>query len=220
MIQMGFGLQQFFDFISDFAERVDLLKDTLNDLDNRIGDGDHGTNMARGFKVANQQLLAQLPTDLGSACSTVAMALLGNVGGASGPLYGTVFLKLGGVLKNFKTVEDEVLLEGLLSAKSGIMERGKAQLGDKTMLDVWEPATVFLQTHPETGAFQQVVSIVREAALDTRDKVAKKGRAAYLGARSAGTCDPGSVSSGLFFEVLANVHEGGVEAVPWATLVL
>ena len=114
---MALGFNEFQTWINEYALRLEALKDILNDLDNRIGDGDHGTNMARGFLVANQQLQSKSHADLGSACNTVAMALLSNVGGASGPLYGTVFMKLGGALKNLQSADDGKLLEGLLSAK-------------------------------------------------------------------------------------------------------
>ncbi len=217
---MEFGLNQFKEFITEYAQRLEELKSTLNELDNRIGDGDHGTNMARGFQVANQQLQAKNPTDIGTACNTVAMALLGNVGGASGPLYGTIFMKLASVFKEKLSVDDEMLLNGFLFAKNGIIERGKAQYGDKTMLDVWETATSFLQSNVGTNRYRDLMTVVQEAVLETRDRVAKKGRAAYLGPRSAGTCDPGSVSSGLFFEVFVRALDGEGAIIRWETLVL
>ena len=220
MIDVGMNLEQFASFIHDYAQRLEGLKDTLNELDNRIGDGDHGTNMARGFHTAQQQLQAKSPVDLGAACSVVAMALLGSVGGASGPLYGTIFMKLGGALKNLAQADNKQWIEGLQAAKAGIVERGKAQFGDKTMLDVWEPTLEYVTAHSGDEELLQAVMVARGAALETRDRVARKGRAAYLGPRSAGTCDPGSVSSGLFFEVLFSAWRGGVETIPWETLVL
>lgn len=217
---MTYSLQSFLTFIETYAARLQELKDTLNTLDNRIGDGDHGTNMERGFTFAHQQLQVKPPSDLAMASNSVAMALLGHVGGASGPLYGTVFMKLGGVFGQHTEVDEAVLIEGLQAAKKGIMDRGKAEFGDKTMLDVWEPSVSFLLENTGEDRFRYVIPVVRDAVLATKDRVAKKGRAAYLGQRSQGTCDPGSVSSGLFFDELVKSYQQEVGIISWETLVL
>lgn len=216
----GLNLDGFLSFIAVYQERLQELKDTLNTLDNRIGDGDHGTNMARGFEAAHQQLTIKSPGDLSGAAMTVAMALLSNVGGASGPLYGTVFMKLSGIFGHRTEVDEEVLTEALAAARTGIAERGKATVGDKTMLDVWDKSVSYLEENPGEHRFVQMVEIVRDEVLETRNRIAKKGRAAYLGPRSQGTCDPGSVSSGLFFEELARAIGEGRDQISWETLVL
>ncbi len=233
---MSFDLETFLSFIQMYAKRLEELQEVLNILDNRIGDGDHGTNMVRGFNFAVRQLHEQPPSDLGSACNTVAMALLAHVGGASGPLYGTVFMKLAGIFQQQTEVDKVTWIKAMEAAKAGIVQRGKAEFGDKTMLDVWEPAVAYLlgahsgtqhETHSEIQsesqreeACEEWVQEVEVAVLATRDRIAKKGRAAYLGPRSQGTCDPGSVSSGLFFELLSYVYNGGGELIPWETRVL
>lgn len=216
----GLGLNSFLGFIDSYSLRLAELKETLNTLDNRIGDGDHGTNMARGFATANQQLQKNQPADLGAACSAVAMALLGHVGGASGPLYGTVFLKMGSILGHEQHADEVKLVQAITAARQGIVERGKAAYGDKTMLDVWEKSVTYLQDNPDSDRFLGVATAAREEALATRDRIAKKGRAAYLGPRSQGVCDPGSVSSGLFFEEFARACGKEIELISWDTLVL
>lgn len=215
-----FGLNAFTGFITAYSVRLRQLQDTLNTLDNRIGDGDHGTNMARGFETAKQKLQAKLPADLSEANTTVAMALLGHVGGASGPLYGKVFMKLGSILGHRTDTDETLLVQALLAAKQGIFERGKAEFGEKTMLDVWDPVVTYLQENDSTDRFDNVVAVGCDAVLATRERIAKKGRAAYLGPRSQGTCDPGSVSSGLFFEELARACGKEIDIIPWETLVL
>ncbi|WDL98184.1 dihydroxyacetone kinase subunit DhaL [Alicyclobacillus sp. ALC3] len=214
------GLSSLVGFVDSYSLRLAELKETLNTLDNRIGDGDHGTNMARGFAAANQQLQKNPPADLGAACSAVAMALLGHVGGASGPLYGTVFLKMGNVLGHEPHADEATLVQAIAAARQGIAERGKATYGDKTMLDVWEKSVTYLQGNPATDRFLGVATVALDEALATRDRIAKKGRAAYLGPRSQGVCDPGSVSSGLFFEEFARACGKELELIPWDTLVL
>jgi dihydroxyacetone kinase-like protein len=213
----GFGR-----FISAYARRLADLQSVLNELDNRIGDGDHGTNMARGFRVASEKLSQTTVTDLGNACSAVAMALLGSVGGVSGPLYSTVFMKFAAAWKGATTVDFESLREAIKSALEGLEARGKAKRGEKTLIDVWLPVVECLyeeETAPEE-ALKQCVKVAQQAAIDTKPLRATKGRAAYLGDRSKGTCDPGSVSSAVFFEELVDVVVGGVERIEWQTSAL
>lgn len=212
----------FHEFVEEYSARLQSLSGLLNLLDNRIGDGDHGTNMARGFQAGNEKLQQAGPGDLGTACSTLAMALISTVGGASGPLYGTVFLKLSATWKGLATACDDALLQGLSLALEGIQTRGKAIPGDKTMVDVWYAVTSHLQqVNPRSDEdWNRGVQIAQEAALKTKDWVAKRGRASYLGGRSAGVCDPGCISSAVLFEELFHKLTGGASRLEWETLAL
>lgn len=208
-------------FIDSYARRLADLQAILNELDNRIGDGDHGTNMTRGFKTAADQLTAKPAADVGAACSTVAMALLGSVGGASGPLYATVFMRFATAWKGQTDVDAAALADGITAALDGLRARGKATAGDKTMIDVWSPVNDALQ-HGDGSAetLSAISQTATVAAVNTKSLVAKKGRAAYLGERSVGTCDPGGISSAVFFEELVDATIGGGERSEWRKLAL
>lgn len=212
--------ETFSTFIANYARRLADLQETLNTLDNNIGDGDHGTNMARGFKAASEQLAAKPATDVGGACNTVGMALLSSVGGASGPLYATVFMRFATAWKGMMSVDATNFAAGIAAALEGLQARGKADVGDKTMIDVWHPVNQILKNIQETTALQAVVETAGTAALATKPRIAKKGRAAYLGERSVGHCDPGSISSAVLFEELVDATIGGVERKPWPKLAL
>ncbi|GMA51443.1 dihydroxyacetone kinase subunit L [Alicyclobacillus contaminans] len=194
-----------------YAQVLAEFRDVLNELDNRIGDGDHGTNMARGFSAVAEKLKASQPTTPAAGCQTVAMTLLGTVGGASGPLYSTAFLKLSAAWNGRADVDEEALRGGVAAALEGIMARGRAAVGDKTMVDVWTAVQRELQTEQPLDA-QRAVEAAAAAALATKPLTARKGRAAYLGDRSQGTVDPGSLSSALWFaELFAAMSEGVVK---------
>ncbi|MHB1681372.1 MAG: dihydroxyacetone kinase subunit DhaL [Bacilli bacterium] len=217
----GFGR-----LMENYAARLQDFKDTLNDLDNRIGDGDHGTNMTRGFTAVADKWRQGRPAELSAMCQDAGMTLLGAVGGASGPLYGTVFLKLSGAWRDALEIDLVALAGGLEAAYEGLVARGKAAPGDKTMLDVWRPALDRLQglvvasesTSSSPGfapALEQVSVAAQSAALATKEQVARKGRASYLGERSRGTCDPGGVSSALFFEEIVAAITGRRDRLTW-----
>ena len=181
-------------------------KDYLTDLDSKIGDADHGVNMDRGFSAIPPKLDPLADKSIGSLFRTSAITLISQVGGASGPLYGTFFLQAAR-LADGKT---EITLEELCGCfdigLTGIVNLGKASLGDKTMVDVLGPAIAAL--HPHSGdsietALERATSAAREAAEATIPMIAKKGRASYLGERSAGHKDPGAASSALLLEALA-----------------
>jgi phosphoenolpyruvate---glycerone phosphotransferase subunit DhaL len=211
----------FVSFIEAYSKRLVEMRDVLNNLDNRIGDGDHGTNMARGFTAAVHKLKSTPPPDVAVGCQLVAMTLLGSIGGASGPLYSTVFMKFMAEWKGLTEVNTAQLQQGLQAALEGLIARGQASVGDKTMIDVWASVVKeYAEFQPERD-YSNLMVVVKEAVLATKDMIAKKGRAAYLGARSQGTCDPGSLSSALFFEELfAAVLSKGVERIQWHTLAL
>jgi phosphoenolpyruvate---glycerone phosphotransferase subunit DhaL len=186
----------------------------LTRLDAAIGDGDHGTNMNRGFKAAVQRLDGlQDDEDLGGVFKAVGMALISKVGGASGPLYGSFYLALGKELGDAAEVDDERLAAALRAGYQGVVARGKAQLEDKTMLDAWHPALEALDTAlasgEELGAALDAAEQAAEAGMKaTIPLVARKGRASYLGERSRDHQDPGATSTHLLVKALADVVNG------------
>jgi phosphoenolpyruvate---glycerone phosphotransferase subunit DhaL len=185
----------------------------LTRLDAAIGDGDHGTNMNRGFKAALQRLEGLQDEDLGGVFKAVGMALISKVGGASGPLYGSFYLALGKELGDAAEVDDGRLAAALRAGYQGVVARGKAQLEDKTMLDAWHPALEALDAALAAGeglgaaldAAEQAAAAGMKATIPL---VARKGRASYLGERSRDHQDPGATSSHLLVKALADVVNG------------
>lgn len=173
-----------------FNEKIQDKQALLSDLDTPIGDGDHGGNMSRGMQSVVDELETQDFESAGALFKMVAMQLLSKVGGASGPLYGSAFLGLS------QKIDSDDLGGALEAALANIQKRGQAQLGDKTMLDVWIPVLTDLQENTLTA--QKITDYVAA----TKDLQAKKGRASYVGERSVGHVDPGSYSSGLLFEAM------------------
>jgi phosphoenolpyruvate---glycerone phosphotransferase subunit DhaL len=182
----------------------------LTRLDAAIGDGDHGTNMNRGFKAALQRLDGLEATDFGSVFKAVGMALISKVGGASGPLYGSFYLAVGKDLGDAETAEDQALAAALRAGYDGVVARGKAQLEDKTMLDAWHPALEALDAALAAGsdlgaALDQAEQAAEAGMKATIPLVARKGRASYLGERSRDHQDPGATSTHLLVKALADV---------------
>jgi phosphoenolpyruvate---glycerone phosphotransferase subunit DhaL len=190
----------------------------LTKLDSAIGDGDHGTNMNRGFKAAVQRLDGlEGDQDFGGVFKAVGMALIGKVGGASGPLYGSLFLGMGkelgdtGAAEN--QVEDERLAAALRAGYDSVVARGKAQLEDKTMLDAWHPALEALDAALAEGrelgpALDEAAAAAEAGTKATIPMIARKGRASYLGERSRDHQDPGATSTHLILQTLADVVNG------------
>ena len=183
----------------------------LTKLDSAIGDGDHGTNMNRGFKAAVQRLDGlEGDQDFGGVFKAVGMALIGKVGGASGPLYGSLFLGMGKELGDTSEVEDERLAAALRAGYDSVVARGKAQPEDKTMLDAWHPALdaldAALAEGKELGPALDEAAAAAEAGMKaTIPMIARKGRASYLGERSRDHQDPGATSTHLILQTLADV---------------
>lgn len=176
----------------------------LTDLDRAIGDGDHGFNMAKGFNKVKDAMNDDYK-DLKTLFNKIAMTLISNVGGASGPLYGTFFMKFA------QSLDGEIHLSKTLFAKAfsdgvdGVIMRGKAQVGDKTMVDVLSPVSEALKND---STFEEIVKIAKENMEKTKDIKALKGRAAYLGERSIGNIDPGAYSSYLCIKsVLGDLND-------------
>jgi len=181
----------------------------LTQLDAAIGDADHGANMARGFQAVQAKLASLAPdADIGTILRTVAMTLIGTVGGAAGPLYGTFFLQLAQKTAGKQELSAQEWAEAFAAAVQGVMARGQAQPGDKTMVDALVPARDALQAALAEGVpFSQALAKAAEAAeagmRATVPLVARRGRASYLGERSAGHQDPGATSSALILRAAA-----------------
>lgn len=185
-------------------------KEFLTQLDAAIGDAEHGTNMERGFKKVNSQLSAVVDKDVGSILKSAGMALLSSVGGASGPLYGTLFLRAGTAASGKQELNTADMANVLKAGLLGVIERGKAQVGDKTMVDALTPAVEALEQAAEDGvditeALGQAVAAAERGMKDTILLIARKGRASYLGDRSIGHQDPGATSMYLILKALHDV---------------
>ncbi|GAB4578321.1 MAG: dihydroxyacetone kinase subunit DhaL [Anaerolineales bacterium] len=196
-------------WIKTYASVIAENKDYLTELDAAIGDADHGANMHRGFQAVLGKMPEMADKDIGTILKTVGMTLLSTVGGAGGPLYGTLFLQAGmkSAGKMELTLEDWVAI--LDAAVSGVVMRGKAELGDKTMVDALTPATQALKQALEAGldlstALRNSADAAHEGMQKTIPLVARKGRASYLGERSAGHQDPGSTSSYYLIKAAAD----------------
>jgi len=184
-------------------------REYLTQLDSAIGDADHGINMDRGFKAVTEKLSTQTEMDIGSLLKLVGTTLVSTVGGASGPLYGTAFLRAGIAMTGKRELYESDYIALLEAAVEGIKARGKAQPGEKTMLDALAPA---LAAAKEAEARHlDLVKITRRASEAAEEGmkatiplVATKGRASYLGERSAGHQDPGATSSWLLLKTLAD----------------
>jgi len=180
----------------------------LTKLDAAIGDGDHGTNMARGFKWVLERIDGA-GSDFGSLFKAVGMALIGKVGGASGPLYGSFYLAVGKALGDAAEASDTELAAALRAGYDGVVARGKAQLQDKTMLDAWDPALNALDAALAEGAelgpaLDRATAAAEEGMKATIPLIARKGRASYLGERSRDHQDPGATSTWLIVDALAD----------------
>src|SRR5687768_10423117 len=211
---MAVGYQDVRRWIEVYAERVAESKDELTRLDSAIGDGDHGINMNRGMQAVVAKLDGVAGDDVGALLKTVGMTLVSTVGGAGGPLYGTLFLQLGTATAGKETLEAKDWAAALDSAVTGVQARGKAELEDKTMVDALIPARdAYHQALDEGGSFTDALRRSAAAAEDgvkaTVPLVARKGRASYLGERSAGHQDPGATSSWLLLKTIADTWAGG-----------
>jgi dihydroxyacetone kinase-like protein len=193
-------------WINRFAEVVAEQRAYLTQLDTAIGDADHGTNMDRGMRAAVERVGAiEGDDDIGGAFKAVGMALVSKVGGAAGPLYGTLFLQMGNATAGASELDLAGWSDALAAGLKGVETRGKAEPGDKTMVDALMPAVEALQRAQNDGAelsaaLEQSAAAARKGMEDTVPLVARKGRASYLGERSAGHQDPGATSSYLLVQ--------------------
>jgi phosphoenolpyruvate---glycerone phosphotransferase subunit DhaL len=197
-------------WVREFARLVHEQRDTLTDLDAAIGDADHGTNLDRGLTAAVSALDLESPADPAAVLKTVATTLIRTVGGASGPLYGTFFLRASSALGGG---DGAALAAALRAGLEGVAARGKAEPGDKTMLDALGAACDALDEALADGRpLDEALRVGAEGAARGRDAtvpmVARKGRASYLGERSAGHQDPGATSATLLMEAAATALAG------------
>jgi phosphoenolpyruvate---glycerone phosphotransferase subunit DhaL len=197
------------DWMNRFAHEMSEHRAELVALDTAIGDGDHGTNMSRGMTKALEKLQAAEQADPGAVLKTVAMALVSSVGGAAGPLYGTLFLQMGGALAGQAEVDLESFAAAWRKALEGVQARGKAEPGDKTMVDALAPAVEALESASDLQAgLRAAVQAAEEGMKATTPLVARKGRASYLGERSKDHQDPGATSTYYLFKSAAEALAG------------
>lgn len=203
------------DWVSAFAAAVAENKEYLTELDAAIGDADHGINMNRGMQAVRGKLSADESEqgDIGAMLKNVGMTLVSTVGGAGGPLYGTLFLRMGAALAGKQELSAPDVAAALAAGVAGVRDRGKAEPGDKTMVDALLPAAEAAESALAEGtdlgtALGKAAAAAREGMEATIPLVARKGRASYLGPRSAGHQDPGATSSWLLIQAAADTLAG------------
>ena len=202
------SLERLIAWLSRFTQLVTENRGYLTELDSAIGDADHGSNMARGMTAVMEKIVAAPSTAIDELFKQVGMTLVSSVGGASGPLYGTFFLRFGTTAGAVTELDGAALAAALRAGLGGIVARGKAELGDKTMFDAMSPAIDAFDSEVASGAEVAASAAVAFAAAEqgrdaTKPLVARKGRASYLGDRSADHLDPGATSTALLFQALS-----------------
>lgn len=195
-------------WINDYAQVIEQNNEMLTDLDREIGDADHGANMNRGFKAVAAKLPANGDKDIGAIMKMVGMTLLSTVGGAGGPLYSTIFMEAGKTIGPKMEMDLADWYAALQAAATGVANRGKALPNDKTMLDALYPAVDALKAAiekqlPTAEALRLSADAAHAGMLATIPLVARKGRASYLGERSANHQDPGATSTFLLIDTAA-----------------
>ncbi|WP_157002820.1 dihydroxyacetone kinase subunit DhaL [Agromyces laixinhei] len=207
---MGLDITWAVDWVRRTAQVVSEHRVELITLDREIGDGDHGENMDRGFQAVLPKLddLAAGSTP-GDVLKLVATTLISTVGGAAGPLYGTAYLKAATAVGSAVSLDGPAIAAMLTAARDGVVARGKAEAGDKTMVDAWTPAVDAADAAAESGTdaagvLAAAADAAQAGAVATEPLVARKGRASYLGERSAGHRDPGAESSALLLRAAAD----------------
>lgn len=183
--------------------------DELTELDAAIGDADHGANMKRGMEAAMAAVAAPVPGTADAVLKKAATALISKVGGASGPLYGTFFLRMAAATAGRSALDLDALTDAVEAGVGGIMQRGRAEAGEKTMLDAWLPALEALRAGTSMqAALREAAAAADAGRAATEPMLARKGRASYLGERSIGHVDPGASSTALIVRALADVADG------------
>jgi phosphoenolpyruvate---glycerone phosphotransferase subunit DhaL len=204
--------QNTLDVIREMAAAMEEHRRYLTKLDSEIGDGDHGNNMHRGFQAALERLENADPSSPADTLKAVSMALISKVGGAAGPLYGTAFLRASTALQSKDEVSAEDAAEVLEAALGGIKQRGKAEVGDKTIVDALEPAVEAAKDAASSASvaeiFRAAAEAAKEGAQSTVPLTARRGRASYLGARAQGHQDPGATSTYYLLDAAARALEG------------
>ena len=208
MVAETVSLERLVAWLSRFTQLVTENRSYLTELDSAIGDADHGSNMARGMAAVMEKTAAAPSSAVDELFKLVGMTLVTSVGGASGPLYGTFFLRFGTTAGAVTELDSAGLAAALRAGLGGIVARGKAELGDKTMFDAMSPAVdafdAEIAAEADLAAAATGAATAAAAGRDaTEPLVARKGRASYLGDRSAGHLDPGATSTAFLFQALA-----------------
>ncbi|WP_308468685.1 dihydroxyacetone kinase subunit DhaL [Rathayibacter soli] len=207
---MALGIEWVLAWARESARRVDEQRTQLGELDRAIGDGDHGENLDRGFHAVvsalNSLSADATPHD---ALRMIATTLISSVGGAAGPLYGTAFLRAADAVGDRADLDPTAVAELLAAARDGIVHRGSAAVGEKTMLDAWSPAADAAAAAAQAGnsataVLNAAASAAEDGAVQTEPLIARKGRASYLGDRAIGHRDPGAQSSALILRAAAD----------------
>jgi dihydroxyacetone kinase-like protein len=197
--------------VREMAAVMEEHRAHLTRLDSEIGDGDHGTNMHRGFQAALESLGGLEGDSPADVLKAVSMSLISRVGGSAGPLYGTAFLRASTTLSGKDEPASEDVADALEAALSGVRQRGRAEVGDKTMVDALTPAVEAAREAAKSGSVAEVLRAAADAAAEgaraTAPLAARKGRASYLGERAAGHEDPGAASTALLLDAAARVLE-------------
>lgn len=206
------GSEMLLRIVRAMAEKIEEQKEWLTDLDRPIGDSDHGINMARGFKEVEKKLSGLEKSDPGAILKTVGMTLVSTVGGSAGPLYGTAFMKAGMALAEKTEISMTEFLDAFDQAIAGVKQRGKSEAGEKTMLDAMIPASEAMRKAEKEEKrceeiFAEGVKAAWAGAESTKEMIATKGRASYVGERGIGHQDPGATSFSLLLEVTGRCVE-------------
>lgn len=204
---MSINGPQVIQILNKISEVIDKNKAYLTELDATIGDGDHGLNMSKGFTAVKEKIKDDDGSNIGDTLKKAGMALVSNIGGAAGPLYGTAFMKAAATVNGKESVDINDFIKMLEEALAGIKMRGKGELGDKTMIDAIEPALEALKGSIASGLEAvEALQKAKDAAFDgvehTKKIIARKGRASYLGERSIGHQDAGATSSYLILNAI------------------
>lgn len=197
---------QILTWLTAYINIVTVNADELNRLDSALGDGDFGASMLRGVQAITNKMQGIADKDIGVIFKTIGMALVSAMGGTSGPLLGTMFIQMGGKTAGKQSLSLTEWTDALQAGIDGIMARGKAQVGDKTMLDALVPALDALNAADGTdliAALRQSAEAAKQGRDDTANIIAKKGRASYVGERGLGNIDPGAANIYLFLNALA-----------------
>lgn len=214
---MGLGIAWVDAWVRESARVIAEHRTELITLDRVIGDGDHGENMDRGFSAVLTKLDGRdADATPGDVLKLVATTLISTVGGASGPLFGTAYLKAAGAVSGRSELDGDAIAALLTAARDGVVSRGKAEVGDKTMVDAWTPAVDAATAAAAGGAsaretLDAAATAAEAGAQSTEPLVARKGRASYLGERAIGHRDPGAQSSALLLRAAAETAGRGIE---------
>ena len=215
-MKKNLNTKEFIEILYMIAENIEKNKDYFSELDRATGDGDHGVTMSIGWNAIKEKL-SKITDELtfDKICMLVASSFLSSVGASAGPLYATALMRGGAKLRDLKIIDSSQIAEFFFAAANGIKERGKAELGDKTMLDVWLPAAEAIKKASETHEdlieiLNQGSAKANESMISTKNMLSKKGRSSKLGSRSIGHIDPGAASSEMiirtFYEKVKSLN--------------